>query len=143
MLRAMGHQDVVVLDGGLPKWKREGRPLEDMSAKPFARHFTARPNNALVRDFRQMNQNLESKAEQVIDARGIPRFRAIEPEPRPGVRGGHIPGSRNVPYTELTDPGGTLKAPEALRAVFASHGVDLSRPSITTCGSGITAAIVM
>src|ERR1700749_2277718 len=93
MLRAMGHEDVVVLDGGLPKWKREGRPLEDMSAMPFARHFTARPNNALVRDFRQMTANLDSHAAQVIDARGIPRFRALEPEPRPGTRGGHIPGS--------------------------------------------------
>jgi len=143
MLRAMGHEDVVVLDGGLPKWKREGRPLEDMSAQPFSRHFTARPNNALVRDFRQMNQNLASKAEQVIDARGIARFRAIEPEPRPGIRGGHIPGSRNVPYTELTSDDGTLKSPEDLRKVFAAHGVDLSKPSATTCGSGITAAIVM
>ena len=143
MLRAMGHEDVVVLDGGLPKWKREGRPLEDMSATPFSRHFTARPNNALVRDFRQMNQNLQSKAEQVIDARGIARFRAIEPEPRPGIRGGHIPGSKNVPYTELTSDDGTLKSPEDLRKVFAAHGVDLSKPSATTCGSGITAAIVM
>jgi thiosulfate/3-mercaptopyruvate sulfurtransferase len=143
MLRAMGHEDVVVLDGGLPKWRREGRPLEDLTATPFARHFTARPNNALVRDFRQMRANLDAKAAQVIDARGIPRFRAIEPEPRAGVRGGHIPGSKNVPYTELTVPGGTLKSPEDLRAVFASHGVDLGKPSVTTCGSGITAAIVM
>ncbi|MEI9993764.1 MAG: 3-mercaptopyruvate sulfurtransferase [Rhizomicrobium sp.] len=143
MLRAMGHNDVVVLDGGLPKWRREGRPLEDMSAQPFARHFTARPNNALVRDFRQMNANLQAKAAQVIDARGIPRFKAIEPEPRPGVRGGHIPGSLNVPYTELTAEDGTLKTPEELRAVFAAHRVDLAKPSITTCGSGITAAIVM
>ncbi|MBV9418194.1 MAG: sulfurtransferase, partial [Alphaproteobacteria bacterium] len=132
-----------VLDGGLPKWRREGRPLEDMSARPFARHFTARPNNALVRDFRQLNGNLESKAEQVIDARGIPRFKAIEPEPREGVRGGHIPGSLNVPYTELIKEDGTLKSPDDLRAVFAAHKVDLNKPSVTTCGSGITAAIVM
>jgi thiosulfate/3-mercaptopyruvate sulfurtransferase len=143
MLRAMGHEDVAVLDGGLPKWRREGRPLEDMSALPFARHFTARPNNALVRDFRQMTANLKGHAEQVIDARGIPRFRAIEPEPRPGVRGGHIPGSRNAPYTELTHADGTLKSPDELRRVFASHGIDLTRPSVTTCGSGITAAIAM
>jgi thiosulfate/3-mercaptopyruvate sulfurtransferase len=143
MLRAMGHADVVVLDGGLPKWRREGRALEDMSAQPFARHFTARPNNALVRDFRQMSANLDGHAAQVIDARGIARFKAIEPEPRAGVRGGHIPGSLNVPYTELTDEGGTLKSPEELRKVFAAHRVDLARPTITTCGSGITAAIVM
>jgi thiosulfate/3-mercaptopyruvate sulfurtransferase len=143
MLRAMGHEDVAVLDGGLPKWRREGRPLEDMSALPFARHFTARPNNALVRDFRQMTANLKSDVEQVIDARGIPRFKAIEPEPRAGVRGGHIPGSRNVPYTELTTEDGTLKSPEELRQVFARHGVSLEKHSVTTCGSGITAAIVM
>jgi len=143
MLRAMGHEDVVVLDGGLPKWRREGRPLEDMSAMPFARHFTARPNNALVRDFRQMKANLDSHGEQVIDARGIPRFKAIEPEPRPGTRGGHIPGSLNVPYTELTAEDGTLKPAEELRQIFAAHRVDLSRHSVTTCGSGITAAIVM
>ncbi|MEI9992811.1 MAG: 3-mercaptopyruvate sulfurtransferase [Rhizomicrobium sp.] len=143
MLRAMGHEDVVVLDGGLPKWRREGRPLEDMTAMPFARHFTARPNNALVRDFRQMKANLESHAEQVIDARGIPRFKAIEPEPRPGTRGGHIPGSLNVPYTELTGEDGTLKSAADLRATFGAHGVDLGRHSVTTCGSGITAAIVL
>ena len=143
MLRAMGHEDVVVLDGGLPKWRREGRPLEDMSAMPFARHFTARPNNALVRDLRQMKANLESRGEQVIDARGIPRFKAIEPEPRAGVRGGHIPGSLNVPYTELTAEDGTLKSPDELRRIFATHRVDLTKHSVTTCGSGITAAIVM
>jgi thiosulfate/3-mercaptopyruvate sulfurtransferase len=143
MLRAMGHEDVAVLDGGLPKWRREGRALEDLSAQPFARHFTARPNNALIRDLRQVKANLESKLAQVVDARGIPRFRAIEPEPRAGVRGGHIPGSLNVPYTELTDAGGTLKRKEDLVAVFAAHGVDLKRPVITSCGSGITAAIAM
>ncbi len=143
MLRAMGHEDVVVLDGGLPKWRAEGRPLEDMSAQPFARHFTVRHNNALIRDFKQVCTNLESRSEQVVDARGIPRFRAIEPEPRAGVRGGHIPGSINVPYTDLTAPDGTLKSPDELRKVFAAHKVDLHRPVVTSCGSGITAAIVM
>ncbi|HEX4303419.1 MAG TPA: 3-mercaptopyruvate sulfurtransferase [Rhizomicrobium sp.] len=143
MLRAMGHNDVVVLDGGLPKWRSEGRALEDMSAQPFARHFTARPNNALIRDLRQMKANLDTSHEQVIDARGIPRFRAIEPEPRAGVRGGHIPGSLNVPYTELTHPNGTLKSRDDLLATFAAHGVDVKKPTVTTCGSGVTAAIVM
>jgi thiosulfate/3-mercaptopyruvate sulfurtransferase len=143
MLRAMGHEDVAVLDGGLPKWRREGRPLEDMSAQPFARHFTARPNNELIRDFRQMKANLERKESQVLDARGVPRFKAIEPEPRPGVRGGHIPASINMPYTELTNADGTLKSPDELRKLFAGHGVDLRRPIVTSCGSGITAAILM
>ncbi|HEY2884109.1 MAG TPA: 3-mercaptopyruvate sulfurtransferase [Rhizomicrobium sp.] len=141
MLRAMGHSDVVVLDGGLPKWRSEGRPLEDMSASPFARHFTPRKDHALVKDFVQMKENLLSNSYQVIDARGTARFKAIEQEPRAGIRGGHIPGSLNVPYTELTTPAGTLKSRDELKKVFDSHGVDPLRPTITTCGSGITAAI--
>ncbi|HTP77208.1 MAG TPA: 3-mercaptopyruvate sulfurtransferase [Rhizomicrobium sp.] len=143
MLRAMGHSDVVVLDGGLPKWRNEGRPLEDMSAAPFARHFTARQDHAIVKDFAQMTENLDTGHYQVVDARGIPRFKAIEPEPRAGVRGGHIPTSINVPYTELVHPNGTLKSRDDLRTVFAAHGVDLHKPTVTTCGSGITAAIEM
>jgi thiosulfate/3-mercaptopyruvate sulfurtransferase len=114
-----------------------------MSARPFSRHFTARPDNALVRDFRQMRANLEHKTAQVVDARGIPRFRALEPEPRPGVRGGHIPGSSNVPYTELTGEDGTLKTRDELLKVFAVHKLDLGKPIVTTCGSGITAATLM
>jgi thiosulfate/3-mercaptopyruvate sulfurtransferase len=143
MLRAMGHADVAVLDGGLPKWRSEGRPLEDLSATPFARHFTARQDHALVKDFVQMKENLETNSYQVVDARSVPRFKAIEPEPRAGVRGGHIPGSLNVPYTELTNPNGTLKSREELVRIFRSHNVDLARPTVTTCGSGITAAIEM
>ena len=143
MLLAMGHKDVVVLDGGLPKWRNEGRPLEDMSATPFARHFTARQDHALVKDFVQMSENIELNKYQVVDARGTPRFKAAEPEPRAGVRGGHIPGSLNVPYTELTNPNGTLRSRNDLASVFASHHVDLHRPTVTTCGSGITAAIEM
>ncbi|HEY8950828.1 MAG TPA: sulfurtransferase, partial [Rhizomicrobium sp.] len=92
MLRAMGHEEVVVLDGGLPKWKAEHRPLEDMVPAPYPRHFTPRPNNALLRTFDQVKANIASKTEQVVDARGAPRFLAKEPEPRAGVRGGHIPG---------------------------------------------------
>ena len=143
MLRAMGHSDVVVLDGGLPKWRSEGRPLEDMSASPFARHFTARKDHALVKDHIQMRDNLLTNTYQVVDARGAARFKAIEPEPRAGVRGGHIPGSLNVPYTELTNRNGTLKSRDELRRIFETHGVDCLRPIVTTCGSGITAAIEM
>jgi thiosulfate/3-mercaptopyruvate sulfurtransferase len=143
MLRAMGHTDVVVLDGGLPKWRSEGRPLEDMSATPFARHFTARKDHALGKDFGQMQENLQTLGYQVVDARGASRFKGTEPEPRPGVRGGHIPKSLNVPYTELTNPNGTLKSRAELLKVFMAHDVDLLRPTITTCGSGITAAIEM
>lgn len=143
MLRAMGHSDVVVLDGGLPKWRSEGRALEDMSVTPFARHFTARQDHALCKDFAQMTENLQSHAYQVVDARGAARFRGTETEPRQGVRGGHIPKSLNVPYTELTHPDGTLKTRAELLKVFAVNNVDLLRPIVTTCGSGITAAIEM
>ncbi len=143
MLRAMGHADVAVLDGGLPKWRSEGRPLEDLSATPFARHFTARQDHALLKTYLQMKQNLETNTHQVVDARGAPRFSAMEPEPRAGVRAGHIPRSLNVPYTELTNPNGTLKSREELTRVFAARGVDVMRPTVTTCGSGITAATEM
>ncbi len=141
MLRAMGHEEAVVLDGGLPKWRAEGNPVEDMIAAPYPRHFTPRPNNALLQTFDQMKSNLDSHAEQVIDARGASRFLAREPEPRPGVRGGHIPASHNIPYTEFTNEDGTLKAPDALKHLFAERGIDTSKPTVTTCGSGITAAI--
>lgn len=141
MLRAMGHEDVVVLDGGLPKWRREGRPLEDLIPNPYHRHFTPRPNHALVRSFAQMLANLKSRNEQVIDARGQLRFRGEEEEPRPGVERGHIPGSANVPYSELVEEDGTLKSNEALARIFRLRDVDWRKPVVTTCGSGITAAI--
>lgn len=141
MLRAMGHDEVVVLDGGFPKWRREGRPVEDLLPSPSRRHFTPRPNLALVRNFAQMHANLESGSEQVVDARGAARFFAREPEPRPGVSGGHIPGSFNVPYSEIVSADGTMKTKEALVQLFRDRGIDLARPVVTTCGSGITAAI--
>jgi thiosulfate/3-mercaptopyruvate sulfurtransferase len=142
MLRTMGHEDVVVLDGGLPKWKREGRPFDDMVPMPFSRHFTPRQNFAIQRDFAQMLAAQKSR-EQIVDARSANRFAGREAEPRAGVRPGHIPGSVNVPYTELTNEDGTLQSKDALRKIFAARGVDLARPLATTCGSGITAAIEM
>ena len=141
MLRAMGHEEVAVLDGGFPKWKREGRPIEDLIAQPHLRHFTPKPNNALLRNFDQVMQNLSSPREQVVDQRSAPRFAGKEAEPRPGVRPGHIPGSLNVPYSELSSEEGTLKSREELLRVFSAYGVDLMRPAVTSCGSGITAAI--
>src|SRR5260221_11283485 len=98
MRRALARDDVFVLDGGLPKWKRERRPLEDLPPRPFSRHFTPRPNNALIRDYAQVAHCLESNAAQVIDARSSSRFLGHEEEPRAGVRPGHMPGARNVPY---------------------------------------------
>jgi thiosulfate/3-mercaptopyruvate sulfurtransferase len=143
MLRAMGHEDVVVLDGGFPKWKAEHRPIEDMVPAPYPRHFTPRPNNALLRSFDQVKANIASKAEQVVDARGAGRFGAKEPEPRPGTKGGHIPGSTNTPYTEFTNQNGTLKSAAELTKIFAARGIDPAKPVVTTCGSGVTASIVL
>lgn len=141
MLRAMGHHDVAVLDGGLPKWRHEGRRVEDMEAQPFPRHFTPRANYALVRDFEQMKANLTTRERQVIDARSASRFDGKEAEPRPGVRAGHIPGSTNIPYRELTNENGTLKSEGELQALYKARGIDIREPIVTTCGSGITAAI--
>jgi len=143
MLRAMGHEEVAVLDGGFPKWKREARPIEDLIPQPHPRHFTPRPNNALVRSFDQVMKNLSIGREQIVDQRSASRFAGEGAEPRPGVRPGHIPGSLNVPYSELSNDQGMLKSRDELVRVFSGKGVDLLRPSITSCGSGITAAIGM
>ncbi len=142
MLRAMGHEDVVVLDGGLPKWRREGRPLDDLVPVPQPRHFTPRPNNLLIRDFEQMIAAAVS-GEQIVDARSPARFAGRVEEPRPGVRRGHIPGSLNAYYAELMEEDGTLRPPEELREWFAECGIDLAKPVITTCGSGVTAAALL
>ena len=143
MLRAMGHRDVFVLDGGLPKWRREARPVEFLPARPRPRDFTPHPDLAIIRDLSQMMANLKTRTEQIVDARGAARFTAAEPEPRAGVRGGHIPGSTNIPYTLFTNADETLKSCEALRVLFAEKRVDLSAPLVTSCGSGVTAALAM
>ena len=140
--RAMGHEDVVVLDGGLPKWIAEGRPVDDDVVMPQERHFTPRFQADLVRSIEQIKRNIETGREQVVDARPVGRFTAAEPEPRAGLRGGHIPGSRNVPLAALLAPDGTLLSAERLAAVFAAAGVDVAKPVATTCGSGITASVV-
>ena len=142
MFRVMGHRDVVVLDGGLKKWKAEGRPLDDARPRHSARHFTARRDAPLVRDREAMLHNLDTCAEQVLDARSGRRFRAEEPEPRPGLKGGHIPGSLNLPSANLINSDGTLKSREELVRLFDDAGIDLSRPVITTCGSGVSACIL-
>jgi len=141
MLRAMGHEEVVVLDGGLPKWRREGRPVEDLVPNPTRRHFTPRPNPKLVRTFGEMLTNLAAKGWQVADARSPARFHGREQEPRPGVRPGHIPDSKNLYYADLVSPLGTLKPIEELTTLFGAKDITLDRPIVTTCGSGITAAI--
>ncbi|MDZ4368965.1 MAG: 3-mercaptopyruvate sulfurtransferase [Afipia sp.] len=142
MFRVMGHADVVVLDGGLRKWKSEGRPLDDIKPRHSARHFTARRNTGLIRDRAQMLANLDTRAEQILDARSTGRFNGTEPEPRPGLRGGHIPGSLNLPASDLIATDGTLKNPDELRRLFERAGVDIAAPVVTTCGSGVTASIL-
>lgn len=142
MFRAMGHTDVAVLDGGMPKWKAEGRALEDMPPMPRERHFTARLNRFVLRDVIQMQDNLRSQAEQVVDARGPARFKGTEPEPRPGVRPGHIPGAINLPYTRLLAADGTVLPENELKKAVEEAGIDMKKPIVTSCGSGVTAAIV-
>lgn len=140
--RLMGKTDVAVLDGGLPKWLAEGRETEDLPPVVRDRHMTVQRQAGLVKDVTQVAHAAKLREAEIIDARGAPRFKGEAPEPRPGLRSGHIPGSRNVPFTAVQNPDGTMKAPEALRAVFEAAGVDLSKPAITTCGSGITAAVL-
>jgi thiosulfate/3-mercaptopyruvate sulfurtransferase len=142
--RVFGHNDVAVLDGGLPKWKREGRPLEDGPPDPRQeRHFTARLQSIMARDRGDVLKAVEGGHIQIADARSPARFRAEEPEPRAGLRGGHMPGAKNVHYASLLAPDGRLKSPDAIRKAFTDAGVDLSRPVITSCGSGVTAAILI
>jgi thiosulfate/3-mercaptopyruvate sulfurtransferase len=142
MFRTMGHLDVVVLDGGLPKWIAEGRPTDSGSRRAQERHFTVRYSNDLVRDIGQVRRALETGREQLVDARPAKRFTGEVPEPRPGLRGGHMPGARSVPAGSLIAPDGTLKNSAQLMEIFDQAGVDLNKPIVTTCGSGVTAAIV-
>jgi thiosulfate/3-mercaptopyruvate sulfurtransferase len=140
MLRMFGHQDVAILDGGLPKWRAEGRPLDAAVPIPQTRRFTARFDPSLVRDKRALIDNLTTRREQVIDARAAGRFDGTAPEPRAGMRSGHIPGSRNLPYDRLTDPRtGQLRSADELTQLFRGARVALDQPVVTSCGSGVTA----
>jgi thiosulfate/3-mercaptopyruvate sulfurtransferase len=140
MFRIFGHNRVSVLDGGLPKWKAENRPLDRQPAAPAKRSFTARFRPELVRSKADMQQNLTSRAEQVLDARSTGRFRGVDPEPRSGLRGGRIPGSRNLPFNLLIDADTKTVLPAAaLKAKFAEAGIDPAKPIATSCGSGVTA----
>ena len=143
MFKVFGHEDVAVLDGGLRKWLAEGRPTQDGSAqKPQERHFTARARPMMVRDYKDVAAALKSGSAQIADARSGTRFRGEEAEPRPGLRAGHMPGARNVHYASLLNADGTLKPPTEIEAVFKAAGVDVTKPIITSCGSGVTAAIL-
>jgi thiosulfate/3-mercaptopyruvate sulfurtransferase len=137
--RLFGAQNVFVLEGGLPKWKAEGRPLEQGEAKRAPKRFNASKPPAVVATLADVQSSLASKSAQVVDSRPADRFRGEAPEPRPGVRSGHIPGSFSVPSSTLIE-NGTLLPPERLRQAFASGGVDIDKPVITSCGSGVAAA---
>ncbi len=143
MFRVMGAEDVSVLNGGLPKWKREGRPLTMGEPSPrTTRHFTARRNLDLVRDLDDVKTLIHDNSAIVVDARSPERFTGKAPEPRPGLRAGHIPGAHNVPYGRMLNADGTLKSTDELNKVFEAAGVDPHKPVVASCGSGITACVL-
>jgi thiosulfate/3-mercaptopyruvate sulfurtransferase len=139
--RLFGAKSVYILEGGLPKWKAEGRPLESGAVTRPAKSFTARANTDVVATLDRIRDTIAASTAQVVDARPADRFRGEAPEPRPGLKSGHIPGSRNVPSTAVVE-NGLLLPQEKLRAAFAAGGVDLDKPVITSCGSGVSAAIL-
>jgi thiosulfate/3-mercaptopyruvate sulfurtransferase len=143
MLLSFGHRSVRVLDGGLQKWLREGRPTHSGKVVPKPGKFHARFDPSYVRSQQEVIRNLETHAEQLVDARPRPRFEGSVAEPRPGLRSGHIPGSRSVPYAGLFDAAtGAMKPLEDLRHAFKVAGIDLAKPVVTTCGSGVSALVV-
>lgn len=140
--RLMGKMDVAVLDGGFPKWRAEGREVEDLPPVVRDRHMTVTRQNHLIKDVTQVAHAAKLAQAEIIDARAPARFKGEVAEPRPGLRSGHIPGSKNVPFATVLNPDGTMKAAADLIAVFEAAGIDLTKPAITTCGSGVTAAIL-
>jgi thiosulfate/3-mercaptopyruvate sulfurtransferase len=143
MFLSFGHPDVKVLDGGLKKWRAEGRPVDAGSVKPKPGRFEAKLDPTYVRSKAQLQDNLQTRKEQVIDARPKPRFEGTVTEPWPGRRSGHIPGSRNVPYADLFDAAsGAMKPLEDLRKAFTGAGVDMAKPIVTSCGSGVSALVL-
>ena len=142
MFRYFGHDDVAVLDGGLEKWTLEGHPTESGEPRPRQeRHFTARPRASLLATLEDVKRALEKGDPPVLDARSPGRFCGQEPEPRPEVPSGHMPGAKNLHYAKFLNVDGTIKSPEEIRAIFAEAGVDPARRAIFTCGSGVTACM--
>jgi thiosulfate/3-mercaptopyruvate sulfurtransferase len=143
MFLSFGYPNVKVLDGGLKKWTHEGRPTQSGKMAPAPGKFTATLDPSYIRSQQQVLGNIETRAEQLVDARPRGRFEGTVAEPRPDSRSGHIPGSRNVPYAELFDARtGTMKPLEDLRQAFANAGVDMTKPIVTTCGSGVSALVL-
>ncbi len=142
LFRLMGQEDVAVLDGGFPKWQAEGHPVEDLPPVVRDRHMTVRRQNHLVKDVTQVSAASKLADTVILDARSAERFRGEVDEPRAGLRRGHIPGSTSLPFTEVLNDDGTMKSEEDLRAIFAGRGVEGKTPVITSCGSGVTAAVL-
>jgi thiosulfate/3-mercaptopyruvate sulfurtransferase len=143
MFRIMGHQDVRILNGGLKKWQAEGRALEDMPpVKRTERHFTPRFNATLVRDWSDMNSLIGHPSTQIVDARAAARFEGTVPEPRAGLRSGHIPSSKSLPFNTLLNADGTLKPRADLAKIISASGLDVNRPIVASCGSGVTACVI-
>jgi thiosulfate/3-mercaptopyruvate sulfurtransferase len=141
--RTFGHDRVAVLDGGILKWRREGRPLETGVVAATPGRFTAQLDRTAVRDLEAVRANLGNGAEQVVDMRSAGRFTGATPEPRAGLRGGHVPRSVNLPYEELVAEDGTLLPRDALRRRIALAGIDPARPIVATCGSGTSACALV
>lgn len=142
LFKLMGQMDIAVLDGGFPKWQAEGHPVEDLPPILRDRHMMVRRQNHMVKDVTQVSAASKLGESEIVDARSSGRFYGTDPEPRPGLRAGHIPGSKNVFYKDLLKADDTMKSPDEMRQVFVEAGVDLDKPVITSCGSGVTAAIL-
>lgn len=142
MFRRMGKENIAVLDGGFPKWRDEGRPVETRTEPKRDRHLTVAPVTDLVKSASEVASAMKLGDWEIVDARSPGRFSGEEPEPRAGLRVGHIPGSKSLHYKKLLNPNGTMKSPQALAEMFAEAGVNPAKPVITTCGSGVTAAIL-
>ena len=142
LFKLMGQMDIAVLDGGFPKWQAEGHPVEDLPPILRDRHMMVRRQNQMVKDVTQVSAASKLGESEIVDARSPGRFYGKDPEPRPGLRAGHIPGSKNVFYKDLLKADDTMKSPDEMRQVFLEAGVDLDKPLITSCGSGVTAAIL-
>lgn len=142
MFRHFGKMDIAVLDGGFAKWKTEGRAIEDLPPIVRDRHMTVTRQNQMVKDVTQVASASKLGDYVIVDARAPERFRGEAPEPREGLRSGHIPNARNVFYKDLLNPDGTMKSPDVLAEVFRKAGVDMEKPAILSCGSGVTACIL-
>jgi thiosulfate/3-mercaptopyruvate sulfurtransferase len=142
MFRVFGHERVKVLDGGLKKWIADGHAVDAQSVTPHLTAYHAHLNENRVRDRAQVLANISHPAEQVVDARARERFQGTAAEPWPGRRSGRIPGSLNVPFTDLINPDATMKSADELRMIFGGAKVDLQKPIVTSCGSGVTAGTV-